>query len=174
MGSVTATADTLTAYFTGEKQGALVLIALGVLSLAAAALFWPARVGLRSFAVTLGVFAVLELALGVGLYARTDPQVARLLAQLETDPAGLAAAEGARMARVQRTFAIAIRVEVALIVAAAVTALWQQHRPALTGVALGLLIHAALLLAFDTTAERRGARYLGALRAGITSPSPAS
>jgi hypothetical protein len=32
------------------------------------------------------------------------------------------------------------------------------------GVALGLLIHAALLLAFDLIAERRGAVYLDAIR----------
>ena len=163
--------DAITAYFTGEKQGALVLIALGILGLAAAALFWSPRFGLRSFAVTLAVFALLELAIGIGLYVRTDQQVARLLAQLGSDPAGFFATEGARMARVQRTFAIAIRVEVALIVAAALAVLWQQERVTLTGVAFGLLINAALLLAFDSIAERRGAAYLGAVRSGIAAPS---
>ena len=164
--------DAIAAYFTGEKQGALVLIALGTVGLAAAALFWSPRYGLRAFAITLAVFAVLELAIGIGLYARTDPQVARLLAQLGSDPAGFFATEGARMARVQRTFAIALRVEVALIVAAALTALWQKERVTLTGVAFGLLINAAVLLAFDTIAERRGAAYLAALQSGSTAPSP--
>lgn len=164
--------DAVAAYFTGEKQGALVLIALGIAGLAAAALFWSPRYGLRAFAVTLAIFAVLELALGIGLYARTDPQVARLLAQLGSDPAGFFATEGARMARVQRTFAIAVRVEVALIVAAALTVLWQKERVTLAGIAFGVLISAALLLAFDTIAERRGATYLAALRSGITARSP--
>ena len=52
--------DAITAYFTGEKQGALVLIALGILGLAGAALLWSPRFGLRSFAVTLAWYAALN------------------------------------------------------------------------------------------------------------------
>jgi hypothetical protein len=54
--------------------------------------------------------------------------------------------------------------EIAVIVVAAAVALTQKHRVWLSGIALGLLIHAALLLAFDLVAERRGAVYLEALR----------
>jgi len=40
-----------------------------------------------------------------------------------------------------------------------------KHRIGLSGIALGLLINAALLLAFDLVAERRGAVYLAAIEA---------
>jgi hypothetical protein len=79
--------------------------------------------------------------------------VAALLAQLDADSGRFFAAEGSRMARVQRNFVIIEYVELAIIVLAAVVA---KGRPTLTGVALGLLLHAAFLLAFDLTAERRG------------------
>jgi hypothetical protein len=45
----------------------------------------------------------------------------------------------------------------------------QKGRFAVAGVALGLLVHLAVLLAFDLVAERRGAVYLTALRSGAAS-----
>lgn len=56
-------------------------------------------------------------------------------------------------------------VELALIMITAIVAIAQKGRPGVTGVALGLLIGAAVLLAFDLVAERRGAVYLDALEA---------
>jgi hypothetical protein len=42
----------------------------------AAASMLRARVDLRAFAVTLGVLALAQIVLGLGLYLRTGPQVA--------------------------------------------------------------------------------------------------
>jgi hypothetical protein len=67
------------------------------------------------------------------------------------------------MARVQRNFVVIEYVELLLIVVAAVAAVALKGRPALAGVALGFLIHASLLLAFDIFAEHRGADYVAAL-----------
>jgi hypothetical protein len=156
--------DILTTYFNGEKNAGLLLIAVGAIGLAAAGLFFPARWGLRSLAVTLGILALAEIALGVGLYLRTGPQVNDLMAQLGSEPARFYAEEGARMARVQRTFVVIEYVELAVILASAIVAITQKHRPTLMGIALGLLISGAFLLAFDLVAERRGAVYVTALR----------
>lgn len=68
--------------FNGEKNAGLLLIGIGLVGIAAAAVFFQARWGLRSLAVTLGVLALAQIALGVGLYLRTDPQVKGLIAQL--------------------------------------------------------------------------------------------
>jgi hypothetical protein len=54
-------------------------------------------------------------------------------------------------------------VELALIVVSALISVAPKSRPSLTGIALGLLVNAALLLAFDLVAERRGAAYLTAI-----------
>lgn len=156
--------DALLSYFNGEKYAALVLTGLGIIALVAAAVFFPPRWGLRSFAVTLGILALIEIALGVGLYLRTGLQVSALLGQLGTDAPRLLAEEGARMARVQRNFIIVQYVEVAVIVGAAVVAMALKGRVTASGVALGLLIHAAVLLTFDMVAERRGALYVNALQ----------
>ena len=142
-----------------------------------ATVFYQPRWGLRSFAVTLGVFALIEIAIGIGLYLRTGPQVTNLLAQLGSDSARFFAEEGARMTRVQRTFLIVQYVEVAVIVTASIAAIALKQRLMLSGVALGLLVHAAFLLAFDIVAERRGATYLSEIRtrsAALAAPASAS
>lgn len=69
------------------------------------------------------------------------------------------------MIRVQRNFVVVQYVELAVIAIAAFTAFAQKNRFWLSGIALGLLLHAALLLAFDLVAERRGATYLAAIEA---------
>lgn len=153
--------DALTIYFEGEKSAGLFLAGIGVAELAAAAVL--VRADLRSFAATIAVLALAEIALGIGLYLRTDPQVGRLVSQLVAEPARFHADEGARMARVQRNFVVIEYVELVLIIVSAVVAITQKGRPGLTGVALGLLISAAFLLTFDLVAERRGAAYLAAL-----------
>lgn len=67
------------------------------------------------------------------------------------------------LVRVQRNFVVVQYIEVAVIVIAAITAFAQKSRFWVAGVALGLLLNAALLLAFDLVAERRGAAYLAAI-----------
>lgn len=156
--------DTMAVYFDGEKSAGVLLAAIGVAILALAAMLYPARWGLRSLAATLALFALVEIAIGVGLYLRTGPQVASLLAQLASDTPRVLTEEGARMARVQRNFAVIQYIELIVIVTAAIAAIAFKNRFALSGIALGLLCHAAFLLAFDLVAERRGAIYLEALR----------
>jgi hypothetical protein len=155
--------DALSIYFDGEKYAGLLLAGVAAGILVAAAVIFRGRTDLRSFAFTLAILALAEIALGLGLYLRTGPQVQRLAAQLGSDAPAFRSAEAARMARVQRTFVIVEYVEGAIIVVCAVVALTQKHRPVLTGVGLGLLIHGAVLLAFDAIAERRGAAYVAAV-----------
>ena len=155
--------DALIVYFDGEKYAGLLLAGVSASMLVAAAIIFRSRMDLRSFAITLAVLALAEIALGVGLYLRTGPQVERLATQLRSDGRAFRSDESARMARVQRNFVIVEYVEVAVIVLTAFIALTQKSRPVLTGVALGLLVNAALLLAFDAIAERRGATYVAAI-----------
>jgi hypothetical protein len=158
--------DALTIYFNGEKNAGLFIAVVGAAIVAAAVALFRARADFRSFALTLGIVALVEIAIGVGLYLKTDPQVGRLRAQLDSSPSRFSADERARMARVQRNFVVIEYVEVALIVVTAMVAIARKTNPTLTGVALGLLINAALLLAFDLIAERRGAVYLAAIERG--------
>jgi hypothetical protein len=152
--------DALNVYFDGEKHAGLLLAVFAVAVLVAAATVFRGGPALRSFAVTLGIVALAEIALGVGLYARTGPQVRRLTEQLDSDPEAFYSAEAPRMSRVQRNFVVIEYIELLIVVGSAITAISSKARPGLTGVALGLLISASVLLAFDLFAERRGAEYL--------------
>jgi hypothetical protein len=155
--------DALTTYFNGEKTAGALLACLGLIGLAAAALFSQPRLELRSLAATLAVLALVQIAVGAGLYFKTGPQVARLVAQLGSDGARALSEEGARMARVQRNFITLECTWTALLLASAVTAIAQKGRFWVSGVALGVLVNVAVLLAFDLVAERRGAIYLAAI-----------
>lgn len=155
--------DVILTYFNAEKATGLLLIALGVLGAVAAGIFFQPRWELRPFALTLAFFALAEIAIGLGLYIRTGPQVNNLVALLGSDAGRFVTDEGQRMSRIQKNFIIIQYVELALIVVAAVVAVTQKHRPWVFGIALGVLLNAALLLAVDLVAERRGAVYLKAI-----------
>lgn len=158
--------EALTSYFGGEKNAGLVLAVIGALMLVAAIVFFPSKYELRAFAITLGVWSLLELGIGVGLLLKTGGQVAALEAQLAADRTTMIATERPRMVKVQRNFVFLEAAWVALIVIAAVVA-W-RFKQALTpsGVALGFLINASVLLVFDIVAERRGSVWLEALKLG--------
>jgi hypothetical protein len=157
--------DAFTLYFNGEKFAGLFIAGVGVMALVAAALLFR---GMRAFSVAMIVLGLIEIALGVGLYLRTGPQVRRLEAMLAADEAGFRVVENARLTRVQRNFAYIEIAEVAIIIVSALVAVALKNRPAVSGVALALLIHAGVLLAFDLVAERRGKAYWSALRVPFT------
>ena len=162
---VTIMHDAFTLYFNGEKFAGLFIAGVGLVAIVAAALLFRS---LRAFSVTLLILALIEIALGVGLYLRTGTQVRRLEAQLASDEGGFRAVETARMIRVQRNFVFIEWAEVAIIIVSGLVAVGLKYRPVAVGVALGLLIHASVLLAFDLVAERRGAVYWSALRVPFT------
>ena len=156
--------EAILTYFTGEQNAGLVAAIVAFLGLAAAGFLREGRSSLRPLAVTLAIAALLDLALGVGLFVRTGPQVERLIAQLGSEASAFYTAESTRMTRVQRSFVLLEYAWVGLIVASVVAAVaLRKRRPALSGVALGLLLNFVFLLAFDLVAERRGATYLAAL-----------
>ena len=151
-------------YFTGEQNAGLVAAIFAFLGLAAAGWMREGRSSLRPLAITLAIAASLDLALGIGLFVRTGPQVERLVAQLASEASAFYTAEAMRMTRVQRSFVFLEYAWVGLIVASVVSALaLRKRRPALAGVALGLFLNFAFLLVFDLVAERRGATYLAAI-----------
>ena len=151
--------EALASYFEGEKSAGLALAAIGLLMAGAAGAFLSLRAQPKAFAYTLLVWAALELAVGVGLYVKTDPQVARLASLLADQPAEFYESERPRMATVQRNFVVLEGVWLVVIIASAVLAVWQKAQPAVSGIALGMLVNTAVLLVFDIMAERRGSTY---------------
>lgn len=155
--------DSLTTYFDGEKSAGLVLVGMGAIACAwavvvrrglsdAAGMFWPVV-----------IIGALQLAIGVGLAARTPSQVAGLRATMERSQTELLAAETPRMEKVQRNFVVIEVVEVVLMVAGVALALGFKGTPYRSEVGMGLALQATVMLVFDLLAERRGALYLAAL-----------
>lgn len=164
MGSMTLT-ESLTVYFDGEKSAGVVLAVIGALALAWGGLIVRRGAGdLRGVLWPVMLVGALQLAVGVGLYARTDAQVASLRTQLDREPAAFFTAERARMEKVQRNFVVIEWVEVALLVVGIALALGLKGSVVAWGVGAGMVVQAGVMLAFDLLAERRGAAWLDAIR----------
>jgi len=154
--------DALARYFAAEKQGSLVFVAVGVLSLVAAALLartpwkgalWPPLV--------LGLGA---LVVGGGVWLRTDRQVAELQATLARSPPELRSVEVPRMERIQRTFRLIKTVEIVVLAAGLALAFLFARGSTAYAVGVGLAVEAAILLGLDLLASRRADVYVDALR----------
>jgi hypothetical protein len=152
--------EPLVRYFEGEKQAALCAVALGLSSIGFAVWLFRGSSPFRAMLYPLALVGLLQLAVGIGLYARTPGQVAALDAGMASDKPKTTADETERMRRVMRSFGFLKLVWVALIAAGAAMVMAARSRPAVVGVGMALLVEAAVMLAFDVFAERRGAEYV--------------
>jgi hypothetical protein len=151
----------LTAYFTAEKQGGILLVALAAASLALASYLFVTKSMFSVMAWPLIVFGGLELVIGINVAGRAASQIAELEAGLRAARrTQTITAEVERMARVNNTFVLVKRVEVALIALSVVFLLVRPAPATLGAVGLGILLQCAVLLAFDTFAHHRAIHYV--------------
>jgi hypothetical protein len=150
----------LTAYFTAEKHGGLLLIALAVASLALAIYLFATKSLFSAMAWPVLVLGGIELVIGVTVAGRAAAQIAEIEAGLQSKRTVTITAEIERMARVNGTFELIKKIEIALI---AVSILFVIVRPApetLGAIGLGVLLQSAVLLVFDTFAHHRALHYV--------------
>ncbi|HNN98311.1 MAG TPA: hypothetical protein PKI03_38870 [Pseudomonadota bacterium] len=161
-------------YFLGERQAGLCAALLGLGSLLFTLWLFRSVSPFRAMMIPLGIVGLLQLGVGIGLYAKTPAQVAGVEAGLsQSDPSARAAAhrtETTRMERVQANFVIIKRVWLGLIVLGLGLAILGAPRSALIGVGLGILIQGAVMLAFDIFAEARGRTYFSFLQSSADKP----
>jgi hypothetical protein len=150
----------LTAYFTAEKQGGLLLVALAAASLALAAWLFLTRSVFSAMAWPVLVLGGLELIIGVSVASRAATQVAELEAGLQAHRNVTVTGEVARIANVNATFEVLKKVEMSLIALAMVFLLVKPAPETLGAVGLGILLQCAALLVFDTFAHHRAERYV--------------
>ncbi|MBT9560556.1 MAG: hypothetical protein IV100_31315 [Myxococcales bacterium] len=160
---MTDLATALTTYFSAEKQAMLPIIGIGLLATVAAGWLLFSAGALRGMAVPLGLVGVLELGIGIAVYARTDGQVAALVDERARDSEAMVKVESTRMATVMNTFTVIKAVEVALIALGAGLA-WSLSRSDFWfAFGVGLVMQATVMLVFDLFAERRAGPYVAAL-----------
>lgn len=161
-------------YFLGERQAGLCAALLGLASLLFTLWLFRSVSPFRAMMIPLGIVGLLQLGVGIGLYAKTPTQLAGIETGLsQPDPITRAAAhrkEMTRMERVQANFVVIKRVWIGLIVLGLGLAIFGAPRSALIGVGLGILIQAAVMLAFDVFAEARGQSYFSFLQSTADKP----
>jgi hypothetical protein len=166
-------AEAIAVYFRGEKSEAALILLAGALSLVAALWLWFSvrEPFARGLAASLLLTAALGLGVGGGVYFRTDAQVARLQQLQRSDAAGFAAQEGPRIRQVMKSFGI-YRLCYAAAVLIALFLVFALGKPLYHGLAVGLLILAALGLTIDYYAEARAVRYVEGLEAAGVLAAP--
>ena len=152
-------------YFAGEKAEAFWIMAAGLASLAGAVALgvWTRESFARGLAAALLVMAALGLGVGGTVYFRSDAQAQQLVELHQADAARFEAEEGARMRKVMSSFG-QYRIGYAIAVALALLLVYGLDRPWQHGLAVGLLLLAALGLTIDFFAERRGVNYVQGLQ----------
>jgi hypothetical protein len=151
-------------YFAEEVKESWVFVLAGCGALALGAYLWRTQSAFKHALWPLAAVAVIQLAVGGAILARTPSQVAGLEQGLERDPKGTRQAEIARLLKVLDGFRFYKLAEMALLAVALGLALLMPHHAIARGVALGLLLQASLMLAADLVAEHRAEAYLDALR----------
>lgn len=154
----------LRAYFQGEKSEAALILLAGVVCLVAAVWlwFWIREPFARGLAASLLLVAALGLGVGGSVYFRTDGQVRELVELQRADPSRFAAEEEPRIRQVIRSFGH-YRIAYAVAIVLALLLVFVVRGPTFHGLAVGLLVLAAMGLTIDYYAEARAVRYVGAL-----------
>jgi hypothetical protein len=151
-------------YFDAEKQGAMLLLVIGVVSVTVGTVLLAARHSFAGAGVPFIALGLLAVGIGSGVWARTDHQVRLLGVQMREAPAVALRTEVPRMQRVRRSFLAAQIFEMTLLVAGvAVAYLYRNHEFGFA-FGVGLIAQSAFLLLFDLIADRRAAHYLLYLR----------
>ena len=160
--------EQLVAYFAAEKNGAVILVVVGIIALATAIALMATKSNYRGMALPLVLLAIIELVIGGVLLARTDGQVAALLDQLAPAPADMVRAELARMAPVMRNFQIVKIIELVVLAGGIILIFAARDSDFAFAAGIGCIAQAGVLLIFDSFAERRAAHYVEMLRAAAT------
>jgi hypothetical protein len=155
-------------YFEGELDAAGAAMSVGGASLIASSFFLLAHDGdfLEGMAYPIAAIGVVEIIVASVLYARTDDQVAGLLATLKTDPEKYRREERERMERVNFGFGIYKWVELGIGLAGVATGIAGTivDRPLISGIGWGTALQAAFAFIFDWFAEKRAEVYTESLR----------
>ena len=150
----------LTAYFTAEKHGGLLLVALAVASLALAGYLFATKSLFSPMAWPVLVLGGIELVIGVTVAGRATAQIAEIEAGLQSKRTVTITAEIERMARVNGTFELIKKVEIAVIGVGVLLLIVQPAPATLGSIGLGILLQGTVLLVFDTFAHHRALHYV--------------
>jgi NADH:ubiquinone oxidoreductase subunit 3 (subunit A) len=148
-------------YFVAERRAAYWALSLGILHCAVgAALLLGVRPPFYTgLALPLLLIGVAQMTVGVVVGRRSERQAEDLERLLAESPAEFRQSEGARMAKVLRSFSLYKWVEIAFVVVGLALILLNPVANFAKGLGAGMLYQGALMLVFDCFAEKRGRAY---------------
>ncbi len=159
-------------YFIAEKQFALLLCILGIITIIIALLglfiwkgaFW------KGASIPFIALAILQSVVGYFVYNKSDADRVSIVYALDMNPADLKNKELPRMETVNKKFVTYKYIEVAfLIIGLVLIFIYKSNneKEFILGIAVALTIEATILFAVDTVAEKRAHHYTQLLKETI-------
>lgn len=151
-------------YFTAEKRESLLFLMAGAAAIAASIFLWATASPHRAMGWPLTAIALIQIVVGWTVFSRTNGQMKDLHTLLNKDKAAYTSVEIPRMETVQRSFKIYKAIEIVLLAAGLLGAIFLRDRAALHAASVGLALQAGLMLVFDLYAESRAGVYVEQIR----------
>jgi hypothetical protein len=150
----------LLSYFSQEKTGGVLVLIAGIIAVVASVILYRNSEIYRGVAYPLVLIALAEIGLGIGLYLRTDKQVAILQSTYTNSVSDFKNIEIPRMEKVMTTFKIVKLSEVALLIISLILSFLYLKNNLIYSISIGIAIQAGFLFIFDLFAEKRAHEYL--------------
>lgn len=160
-------------YFLTEKNAALFFLILGIIAvLLSALLFLMFKTNwYKGFVIPVFVVGVIQGLVGYQVHKSADAYRKDAVFSYDLNPSKLETKEYVRMQKVNRQLTVLLIAEALLLMAAVLMVILLKNKADTAfwrGLALGLLLQAALSFGFDGLAKNRAGVYLNGLRSFIS------
>lgn len=148
-------------YFDAERTGGLAFIVAGALAIAVAVWGWRHGPFWWGVAWLLAAGALIQISVGITYWWRSPDDLQRVQHLVAQEPERIAREEVPRVQAVLKSYAISLRIEIAVLGAGLALLILSPHGSAWQGAGMGLALQTGLVLLLDGLAERRAQAYLG-------------
>lgn len=147
-------------YFNTERAAGLLFTLIGLLAIGVAIWGWRHGPFWRGAAWPLAAVALLQISVGLTYWWRSPGDLQRVQHIVTQEQLRIAGEEVPRMQAVVKSYAISLRIEIAVLAAGLALFILATRGSAWQGAGLGLAVQVGLVLLLDSLAERRARAYL--------------
>jgi hypothetical protein len=148
-------------YFEGEKLQCIAGIIISVVCISGSVyLLLLHNSFLKGIAYSFFPLSVFLLVICAGIVIRTPEDIERISGFWKTEPQKMQTEELPRMEKVMKNFSVIKKVEIYLLAAGLLAALFFWKNDLVKGIATGIMIQSVILYVFDYTAAIRGKIYV--------------
>lgn len=154
--------DQISKYFNAERGESLLFVVVGLTAIIFASYFLIKlkQPFYNGMAIPLILIAFIQLTVGASVFFRSPKDILKVENMLSNDKEKIKTEEIPRMETVMKNFLIYRYVELVLMIAGLILMFIFKENEFVRGVGIALFIQAALMLALDFFAEKRGLEYL--------------